>query len=85
MWDMFSTHLTYDVKQQCFIIPKVLTRLQDALDVPDRLQVVAGDMNTYMTAEWPMDFWQNPWGSFSPSCQPLLRSLPSVARFPRKL
>ena len=65
MWDMFSTHLTYDVQQQCHMIPKVLTRLQNALDVPDRLQVVAGDMNTYMTAEWPMDFWQNPWGSFS--------------------
>ena len=64
--DIFNTHLTYDDKQQCPMIVKLLEFLEQAKqESPTTHQIVLGDLNTYLTAEWPTDFMQDPFSRFS--------------------
>ena len=66
LWEMFSTHLTYDEHQQCAMVTKLVDELdQFSSKAPDMLQVIAGDMNTYLTFEWPMEFIMDPYSPIS--------------------
>ena len=66
--DFFNTHLTYDDKQQCPMIIKLLDYLEDYYDENENIpQIIVGDLNTYLTSEWPIDFLENPFSPLSKS------------------
>jgi len=57
--DVVNTHLTYDDRLQCFMVPvlaSVAQSVRDANPDPSSTTVLLGDMNTYIDFEWPMDF-----------------------------
>ena len=64
--DVFNTHLTYDDKQQCPMIVKLLEYL-DQEYITDINQIILGDLNTYLTFEWPIDFLEDPFSPLSKS------------------
>lgn len=48
------------------MITKLLDVLENSFDdFPDIHQVVLGDLNTYLTTEWPIDFLEDPFSTFS--------------------